>query len=65
MSLCECLCALTRACMYLWGSEVSVFLSHYPPDFLRLGLSLSLQLTKSTKLAGQQVSGILQCAAPH
>lgn len=51
-------CTHTYVCIeksLIWG----VFLSYCPPQFLREGLLLNLELTKSAVLAGQQASGIL------
>ena len=53
-------CMYTCVCMYLRGQRVTsdVFLSNSAPYLLRQDLSLSLELTNSTRLSGQQRSGM-------
>lgn len=57
--MCSDICILVCLQKLLCRPEVDAFLNHSLTKFLRLDLSVNLELTNSTRRAGQQVLEIL------
>lgn len=53
-----CVCRCARLCMCLWRPEINVLCPLFSPYFLSHGLSLSMELPSSARVAGQRAAEI-------